>query len=81
MSVLSDTFVAIVLPSGNRAVYEVTPLHLTTKTRLSRREFIRQHAKQRAHELNGGWFEPGGWTPIADLRTVALLDRCPLIED
>ena len=81
MPVLSDTFVSVVLPSGNKAVFEVTPLHLTTKTRLFRSEFIRLHAKQRAHQLDGSWYEAGGWQPITDLKTIALLERCPEIDD
>lgn len=81
MNTPTTTFVAIILVTGNKAVYEVSPQHMTEKLGMRRRTYIRQYAPQVAHELNGVWYAPGGWTKIDDPKTVALLERCPLVTD
>ncbi len=78
---VKSTFVKITLPSGDLAVYEVTPQHLTYKTGLRRSEFIRQHGIQQAHQHQGIWRKRGGWEAITDKRTIALLDAATSIED
>lgn len=78
---MSTTHVTVTLPSGNRAVYEVRPQDLTQKTGIARREWVRQYGRQVAHELNGVWHAPGGWTEIHGQELIKALEKQPHIND
>lgn len=78
---MSTTHVTITLASGNRAVYEVQPQDLTQKTGIARREWVRQHGRQVAHELKGAWYEAGGWKEIQDPYAIKVLEKQPHIDD
>ncbi|NBR91498.1 MAG: hypothetical protein EBS68_16630 [Rhodobacteraceae bacterium] len=76
--VLSDTCLLCTLPSGNKAVYAVQPQHLNLQHWGATLNAVAiERGKQVAHEKGGQWFKPGGWEEITDLRTIALLERCP----
>lgn len=77
MTVLSDTCLLCVLPSGNKAVYVVQPQHLNPVPGESLNQRAIMYGHQLAHEKDGAWFQPGGWIEITDLKTIALLERCP----
>lgn len=68
---LSSSCFMVTLDSGNKAVYLAQPQHVGSRT------LVISHGEQLAHELDGKWFKPGGWQEITDLRTIALLERCP----
>lgn len=78
MPVLSNTILRAVLPSGNRAVYEVQPQHLNpTHYAWSLNQSAIEHGRQLAVEHDGRWFKPGLREEITDHRTIALLERAP----
>lgn len=84
MSTLSDTMLMVKLPSGNRAVYAVSPQHMNLPdfTGQSLNEVAIKHGQQIAHQHNGQWYEAGdilqhAWHPITDNRVISLLERCP----
>lgn len=78
MPVLSNSILKVRLPSGARAVYEVQPQHLNrTHHAWTLNQSAMEHGRQLAHENDGRWFKPGSWEEIADLRTIALLERSP----
>ena len=74
---LSPTLLTYRLPSGNKAVYEVQPQHLPREDIAESYQWGIDHGRQIAHEKDGCWFKPSGWEEITDLKTVALLERCP----
>lgn len=77
MTVLSNTCLLCVLPSGNKAVYALQPQHLTDVPGETLNQRAIRYGEQLAHEKDGAWFKPGGWEEITDLKTIALLERCP----
>ena len=77
MPTLSDSIFNVVLPSGNRAVYSVQPQHLNDRPGTTLAERARDYGTQLAHEHDGRWYKPGGWTEITDPRTITLLERSP----
>lgn len=78
MPVLSETILLARLPSGARAVYSLQPQHLNPKPGAwSLNQSAIEHGRQLAHQLDGRWFNPGGWQEITDIRTIALLERAP----
>ena len=77
MPTLSNTNVLVTLPSGNRAVYSVQPQHLPREGILESARWPIDYGRQVAHELDGTWYRPDGWTPIDDPKLVALFERCP----
>jgi hypothetical protein len=74
----SETLLLVTLPSANRAVYSVQPQHLPREGIPGSNEWPIMWGQQIAHELDGIWYRPGGWTPIDDRKAVALLERCPM---
>lgn len=81
---LSNTIILVTLNSGNAALYEVQPQHLNLQDRFvgpaatepaSLRDVALMFGRQLAHELNGVWFQPGGWTPIPDFKPAAGVPR------
>lgn len=74
---LSNSNLQVTLPSGNKAVYSVQPQHMNDIPGVSLAERAMMYGEQLAHEHGGQWFKPGGWQEITDLRTIALLERCP----
>lgn len=76
MTILSDTCLQCRLPSGNKAVFALQPQHLNDVPGTTLNQRAIQYGTQIAHEKDGDWFEPGGWTQITDLKTIALLERC-----
>lgn len=77
MANLSNTNVLLRLPNGSRAVYTVQPQHLPREDILESAEWMLQWGRQVAHEVDGRWYRPDGWTEILDLKLIALFERCP----
>lgn len=74
-SVSDRRLIAVVLPSGNAAVYDVLPRHVPTPTEPQSYELPMMFGEQVAHELDGVWYQRGGWTPIEDQRAIANLEH------
>lgn len=77
MSDISNINVLVTLPSGNRAVYTVQPQHLPRKGIPQSKSWPIEYGRQVAHELDGTWYRPDGWTSVDDPKLVALFERCP----
>lgn len=78
MPTLSDTILLVTLPSGNRAVYAVQPQHVNLQHwGATLNQTAIEYGEQIAHELDGRWYKPGGWTEITEPKTIALLERSP----
>ena len=78
MPVLSNSMLLCRLPiAGHKAVYEVQPHHLNEVPDLDLNTRALRYGKQIAHEHSGRWYKPEGWVEITDIRTIALLERCP----
>lgn len=84
MSVLSNSMLLCKLSDGTMAVYEVQPQHLNLQhcgqdlnsiAITYGREVARQSGEKWLHVVNGRQEE------ITDLRTIALLERCPLVDE
>lgn len=77
----SNTILAVRLPSGHRAVYELQPQHMNLQHwGASLNQVAIECGRQLAHEYKGAWYEPAGWHPIADPRTIELLERVTQAE-
>jgi len=74
---LSPTCFLVTLPSANKAVYEVQPQHINDIPGSTLNERAIMHGRQIAHELDGRWYRPDGWTEVTDLKLIALFERCP----
>ena len=79
MPVISDSLFIVRLPSKNLALYSVQPQHVPRDDIPASADWPRMFGTQIAHELRGQWFKPGGWVEITDARTLALIERCPLL--
>ena len=80
---LSNTNLLCTMDSGNMAVYSVQPQHMNLQHFChgdTLNKIATMYGKQIAHECDGRWFKPGGWEEITDLKTIALLERCPSAE-
>ena len=77
MSILSTTCLLCTLPSGNKAVYAVQPQHLNDRPNSTLNQRAIEYGEQIAVRLGDSWFKVGGREEITDLRTIALLERCP----
>jgi len=76
MPVLSDSILAVILPSGNRAVYSVQPQHMNpTHHAWTLNQSAIEYGTQLAVQIAGQWYKPGAKILIDDLRTIALLER------
>ena len=73
-SSLSSVPLKVRLDSGNQAVYLVQPQHLPRERISHSVAWPRELGQQLAHEKDGHWYRPGGWTPIDDARAIELLD-------
>ena len=72
---ISNTLLNVVLPSGNRAVYEVQPQHVPREGIAQSLEWPRMYGRQIAVYADGKWYQPGGsWEPITDAEKVSALD-------
>lgn len=69
----------VTLSSGNRAVYSVQPQHLPREDIAGSHEWPVMWGRQIAHELDGVWYRPDGWTKIDDPRLVELFEKCPKV--
>lgn len=81
MPYLSNTNLLCTLSPSAKAVYTVQPQHLNLQhfgADLNRTAI--EYGTQVAHSMDGVWFKPGGWEEITDLKTIALLERCPSAE-
>jgi len=76
MPVLSNTSLMVSLPSGGHAVYSVEPQHLNDRPGTDLAQRARDYGTRLAYEQQGQWYHPDG-EQITDLRTIALLERCP----
>ncbi len=72
---MSNSILQVVLPSGNRAVYEVQPQHLNEIIGLTLADRARAFGKQLAHEHEGRWYKSGGWEEITDQKLIKLLGQ------
>lgn len=81
MPVLSDSILRCVAPSGNHIVVSVSPqyLNLPHFTEVSLNRVCLDYGKQLAHEKDGVWYRPAGWEVIEDPKTIAMLERVPLV--
>jgi hypothetical protein len=77
MNVLSTTCLLCTLPSGNKAVYALQPQHLNEIPGITLNERAICYGEQIAVLFGDRWFKAGGREEITDLRTIALLERCP----
>lgn len=77
MPTLSSTNVLVTLPSGNRAIYTVQPQHLPREGVPESSTWPIELGRQVAHEVDGVWYRPDGWTEVNDPKLVALFERCP----
>lgn len=66
--------IAVVLPSGNPAVYDILPRHVPTPDDPQSYLYPMRYGTQIAHEKDGLWFNPGGWNPVQDSRAVTNLN-------
>lgn len=69
----------VTLTSGNRAVYSVQPQHLPREEIPGSHEWPVMWGRQVAHELDGVWYRPDGWTKIDDPRLIELFKKCPKV--
>jgi hypothetical protein len=77
MPVLSNTSLLVRLPYGGHAVYSVQPQHMNINPDvLDLPTRAMRYGTQLAYEQQGQWYHPDG-EQITDLRTIALLERCP----
>jgi hypothetical protein len=74
--VLSDSTFLVHTDHG-QIVYSLQPQHLNDRPGSTLRERCICYGQQLAHATDGQWYTPGNWDPIADLRTIALLERAP----
>lgn len=73
---LSNTLLLVTLPSGNLAVYEVSPQHLNLQSYgQDLDEIARMCGTQVAHEKDGVWYQRGAWQPINDARVLAAISK------
>jgi hypothetical protein len=77
MTILSDTCLLVTLPSGNKAVYAVSPQHINERPDTDLNERAYMYGKQIAVQFDGIWHASENRAPITDNRTISLLDRCP----
>jgi hypothetical protein len=77
MSILSDTCFLVTLPSGNKAVYAVSPQHLNERPGTTLNERAYMYGQQIAVKFGDAWHKSEDRAEITDVRTIALLDRCP----
>lgn len=75
MPVLSDSILLAVLPSGNHAVYSLSPQHVNDHPGSTLNQRCIEQGRQLAHQHGHKWYGAGGWDEITDLRTLALLER------
>ena len=75
--ILSDSTFAVKTEHNNVIVYSLQPQHLNETPHSTLRERCMMYGKQLAVCHAGEWFNVGMKTPIADLRTIALLERVP----
>lgn len=81
MPVISDTLLAVVFPNGRRAVFSVEPRHLPRDDIPGSYAWPAQYGRQVAIEGPGGdWYTFPG-EKITDLRTIALIERAPVVHD
>lgn len=76
MPVLSNSNFLVRLPSGNRAVYTVQPQHVPREDIPESRDWPIFFGRQVAHELDGRWYRPDGWTEVTDPKLITLFERC-----
>lgn len=75
MAILSDSTFIVTQADGNRAVYSLQPQHLNDIPGTTLAERVLKHGRTLAVEINGRWHN--GVDEITDLRTIALIERCP----
>jgi hypothetical protein len=70
---LANTYLRVTLPSGNAAIYEVQPQHLTKRySNVSLNQQVIDYARQIAVYIDGTWCRDG--KPV-DAPTAAAMDR------
>ena len=79
--ILSNTNLLCTLPSGHKAVYSIQPQHMNLQHwNANMNQVALDYGTQIAHQHGDRWYKAGGWDEITDLRTIALLERCPDAE-
>jgi len=78
MSIISNIFLIVTLPSGNRALYSVQPQHMNPRHwGATLHQSAIEYGEQIAVENGGQWYKPGLREPITDHRAIALIERSP----
>ena len=77
MSILSDTCFLVILPSGAKAIYAVSPQHLNDRPDADLNERAYMYGKQIAIQFGDVWHKSENREPITDNRLISLLERCP----
>jgi hypothetical protein len=74
---MTDSILAVTLPSGNRAVYSVAPQHVNDRPGTTLAERARDYGTLLATRFGADWYRPtaAGMKLIDDNRTIALLER------
>jgi hypothetical protein len=78
MTILSDTCLLVTLPSGNKAVYAVSPQHINERPDIDLNERAYMYGKQIAVQFGDAWHKSDDRSLITDNRTISLLERCPI---
>jgi hypothetical protein len=81
MPVISDSLLTVIFPNGRRAVFAVQPQHVPRDDIPGSYAWPAQYGRQVAIEGPGGdWYTSPG-EKITDARTLALIERAPVISD
>lgn len=81
MPVISNTLLAVQFPNGRRALFDVQPQHLPRDDIPGSEAWPAQYGRQVAVQgPDGEWYAAPG-EKITDLRTLALIERAPVVAD
>ncbi len=81
MPVIGDSLLTVIFPNGRRAVFAVPPQHVPRDDIPGSYAWPAQYGRQVAIEgLGGDWYTAPG-EKITDARTLALIERAPVISD
>lgn len=77
MNILSNTCFLVILPSGMKAIYAVSPQHLNDRPDADLNERAYMYGKQIAVLFGDVWHKSESREPITDNRLISLIERCP----
>jgi hypothetical protein len=70
---MTTQLIRVRLPSGNDAIYQVTPNHLPRPDIPDSAHWPAHCGTQIAHEQHGQWFRVGNWQPVTDPKTLQMI--------